>query len=45
MTFTTTILIKKPADGEQPPVNSVQALADQTAIKYGIIKDGMTQVI
>lgn len=42
MNFGTTVITSKPADG-QVKFKNVRDLADQTEIKYGMIKDGETE--
>lgn len=44
MTFDITVLVKKGANGSAP-IKSVRDLADQTKIKYGLVKDGRTERI
>jgi len=43
MDFGTTIMIKKPADGADPPVNNAEELAGQSEIAYGAVRHGSTQ--
>ena len=43
MSFKTVILMKKPADGGEVKIKSLKDLADQTDIKYGVVKDGATE--
>lgn len=45
MTFGITVLVKKPSDGSKLPIKSIRDLADQTPIKYGLLKDGNTEAI
>jgi ABC-type amino acid transport substrate-binding protein len=42
MTFDSAILMKKPADGT-PPIKSLEDLAAQSVVSYGVIRDGLTE--
>jgi ABC-type amino acid transport substrate-binding protein len=42
MTFGTVILIRKP-NGSEPHIKDIHQLADQHAIQYGVVRDGMTE--
>lgn len=42
MSIRVVILLKKPSDGSAVTISSAKELADQTDIKYGVVKDGTT---
>ena len=43
MSIETTLLALKPEDGKELAFKDAKTLADQTDIKYGVVKDGMTE--
>lgn len=42
MSIEVVILLKKPSDGSEVSIKSAENLADQTDIKFGVVKDGTT---
>jgi ABC-type amino acid transport substrate-binding protein len=43
MTFGTVILIRKPTNGSEHAIKGIKDLVGHPSIKYGVVKDGMTE--